>query len=124
MSKEKNVEQIQKINQLSDDEQRYLYGECDKWYLENFEEGLQIVAIMERDNHENGIAHSYLRNLDSGLCYDVRGESGCDEEIIAYTGVNYYSSNVEEYIFEDIEDFKMFLKWIDFEVVREYHLVG
>ena len=60
--------------------------------------------------------------MDNGLCYDVRGESGDDEEIIAYTGVDYYSSNVEEYIFDDVEDFKMFLKWIDFEVVREYYL--
>lgn len=124
MSKEEIVEQIQKINQLSDEDQRYLYGECDKWCLDNFEEGLQIVAIMERDNHENGITHSYLRNLDNDLCYDVRGESGCDEEIIAYTGVDYYSNNVEEYIFDNIEDFKMFLKWIEFEVVREYYLAG
>jgi len=45
---------------------------------------------MERDNHENGIIHSYLRNISTGLCYDVRGESGCDEEIIAYTSVNYF----------------------------------
>ena len=124
MSKEEIVEQIQKINQLSDEDKRYLYGECDSWCLDNFEDGLQIVAIMERDNHENGITHCYLRNLDKGLCYDVRGESGCDEEIIAYTGVDYYSNNVEEYIFEDIEDFKMFLKWIEFEVVRRYHLAG
>lgn len=121
---EEIIEQIHKINQLSDEEQRYLYGECDKWCLENFEEGLQIVVIMERDNHENGITHSYLRNLDNGLCYDVRGGSGCDEEIIAYTGVDYYSNNVEEYIFDSIKDFKMFLKWIEFEVVREYHLAG
>lgn len=124
MSKEEIVKQIQKINRLSDEDQRYLYGECDKWCLNNFEEGLQIVAIMEKDNHENGITHCYLRNLDNDLCYDVRGESGCDEEIIAYTGVDYYSSNIEEYVFEDIEDFKMFLKWIEFEAVRRYHLVG
>lgn len=118
------VEQIQRINQLSEEEQRYLYGECDKWCLENFEDGLQIVAIMERNNHENGITHSYLRNIYTGLCYDIRGESGCDEEIIAYTGVDYFSGNVEEYIFDNIKDFKMFLKWIDFEVIREYHLAG
>lgn len=124
MSKEEIVEQIQEINRLPDEDQRYLYGECDRWCLNNFEEGLQIVAIMENDNHENGIVHCYLRNLDNGLCYDVRGKSNCDEEIIAYTGVDYYSSNVEEYIFEDIEDFKMFLKWIEFEIVRVYYLAG
>lgn len=124
MNKEKIADHIQIINQLSEEEQRYLYGECDKWCLDNFKEGLQIVAIMERDNHENGITHCYLRNLDNGLCYDVRGESGCDEEIIAYTGVNYFSNNVEEYIFDNVNDFKMFLKWIDFEVVRVYHLAG
>lgn len=124
MSKEEIVEQIQKINRLSDEDQRYLYGECDKWCLENFEKGLQIVAIMEKDNHENGITHCYFRNLDNGLCYDVRGESENDEEIISYTGVDYYSNNVEEYIFDDIDDFKRFLKWIEFEVVREYYLAG
>lgn len=124
MSKEDMIEQMQRIDQLSDDNQRYLYGECDRWCLENFENGLQIVAIMEKNNHENGITHSYLRNLDNGLCYDVRGESGCDEEIIAYTGVDYYTNNVEEYIFDNVEDFKLFLKWIEFEVVREYYLAG
>ena len=103
MSKEEIAEQIQKINQLPDEDQRYLYGECDRWCLDNFEEGLQIVAIMEKDNHENGITHCYLRNLDNGLCYDVRGESSCDEEIITYTEVNYYSGNVEEYIFNNIK---------------------
>ena len=124
ISKEELAVQIEKINQLPEEDQRYLYGECDKWCLENFEAGLRIVAIMERDNHENGITHSYLRNLDNGLCYDVRGESGCDEEIIAYTGVDYYSNNIEEYIFDNIEDFKKFLKWVDFEVMREYYLAG
>lgn len=124
MSKEDMIEQMQRIDQLSDDDQRYLYGECDRWCLENFENGLQIVAIMEKNNHENGITHSYLRNLDNGLCYDVRGESGCDEEIIAYTGVDYYTNNVEEYIFDNVEDFKLFLRWIEFEVVREYYLAG
>ena len=73
MNKEKIADHIQKINQLSEEEQRYLYGECDKWCLDNFKEGLQIVAIMERDNHENGITHSYLRNINTGVCYDVRG---------------------------------------------------
>jgi len=30
IDKEELVNQIQRINQLSDEEQRYLYGECDK----------------------------------------------------------------------------------------------
>ena len=122
MSKEEVAEQMQRINQLSEEEQRYLYGECDKWCLDTFIEGLQIVAIMEKDNHENGITHCYLRNLDNGLCYDVRGKSSFDEEIIAYTGVDYIFNNVEEYIFDNADDFKMFLKWIEFEVVRKHYL--
>ena len=40
MSKEEIVVQMQKINQLSDEDQRYLYGECDRWCMDNFEEGL------------------------------------------------------------------------------------
>ena len=96
--------------------------------LANVIDGVQIT--LKKDyrqqvyNYENGITHCYLRNLDNGLCYDVRGGCGCDEEIIAYTGVDYYSNNIEEYIFDNIEDFKKFLKWIDFEVVRRYHLAG
>lgn len=39
---------------------------------------------MENDNHKNGITHSYLRNSNHGLCYDVR-EKVSDEEIISYT---------------------------------------
>lgn len=124
MSERDIIKQIQRIEQLPENDQRYLYGECDKWCLENFEEDLQIVAIMERDNYENGITHSYLRDPDNRLCYDVRGESDCDEEIIAYTGVDYYSNNIEEYVFNNVEDFKMFLKWIDFEAIRKDYLVG
>lgn len=115
---------IKHINQLSKEDQRYLYGECDKWCLNNFEEGMQIVAIMERNNHENGITHSYLRNPKTGYCYDIRGESGNNKEILLYTGVNYESSNIEEYVFNRIEDFKRFLKWVEFECMREYFLVG
>lgn len=100
----------------------YLYDGCDKWCLANFKEGLQIVAIMEEDNHENGIVHSYLRNPVNGICYDVRWESSCDEEIIAFTEIEYDPDNIEEYVFNDIEDFEMFLKWIDFEIVRTYYL--
>lgn len=122
MSKEEIAEQIQKINSLSEEKQRYLYGECDRWCIENFEEGLQIVAIMESNNHENGITHSYLRHPDNKLCYDVRGESGCDEEIIAYTNVDYFNDDIEEYVFDNIYDFKKFLKWIDFEIEREGYL--
>lgn len=122
IDKEQLAAQIERINQLSKEEQRYLYGECDKWCLKNFEDGLQIIVIMEKDNHENGITHSYLRNLDNGLCYDVRGEYSCDKEIILYTGVDYYSNNIEEYIFNNIEDFKKFLKWIDFEAIRGDYL--
>lgn len=96
--------------------------------LANVIDGVQIT--LKKDyrqqvyNYENGITHCYLRNLDNGLCYDVRGESSCDEEIITYTEVNYYSGNVEEYNFENIEDFKMFLKWIEFEIVKDYYLAG
>lgn len=122
INKEEFVSQIKRINQLSEENQRYLYGECDKWCLENFGNGLQIVAIMENDNHENGITHSYLRDLETGLCYDVRGEFSCDKEIISYTAVDYYSNNIEEYVFDNIEDFNKFLRWIDFEVERVYYL--
>lgn len=62
MSKEEIAEQIREINVLPEEKQRYLYRECDKWCVENFEYGLEIAAIMESDNHENGITHSYLRN--------------------------------------------------------------
>lgn len=122
MSNEEITEQIREINTLPEEKQRHLYGECDKWCIENFEDGLEIVAIMESDNHENGITHSYLRNPENKLCYDVRGEKGCDEEVIAYTGVDYFNDDIEEYIFDNIYDFKKFLKWVEFEVVREGYL--
>ena len=92
--------------------------------MDNFEYGLEIVVIMERDNHENGITHSYLRDSITGYCYDVRGESGNDEEILTYTGVDYCSDNIEEYVFDRIEDFKMFLKWVEFECMIEGFLVS
>lgn len=124
MDGNKYAEHIRKINSLSQEQQRYLYGECDRWCLDNFENGLEIVAIMEKDNHINGITHSYLRNANTGCCYDIRGESDNDEEILLYTGVEYYSNNIEEYVFDMVEDFKMFLKWIEFECIREGFLAG
>ena len=52
MDGNKYAEHIRKINLLSQEEQRYLYGECDRWVLNNFKNGLEIVAIMEKDNYE------------------------------------------------------------------------
>lgn len=120
--KEKISEYLRNINRMSDEESKYLYGYCDQWCISNFKNGFCIVAIMEKDNHENGITHSYLRNPSTGLCYDVRGECGYDKDIIAYTGVDYFSGNTEEYVFDNINDFKKFLAWIDFEVVKKYFL--
>lgn len=47
---------------------------------------------------------------------------GCDEEVIAYTGVDYFNDDIEEYIFDNIYDFKKFLKWVEFEVIRKGYL--
>lgn len=117
------AEHIRKINSLPKEKQRYLYGECDRWCLDNYEDGLKIVAILERDNHENGILHCYLRNEKTGYCYDVRGESGNNEEILLYTGISYHSDNIEEYVFDNKKDFEKFLKWIEFECIRQTFMV-
>lgn len=113
------AEDINVINAMDEESQRYLYGECDRWILNNFRNGLDIVAIMERNNHENGMIHSYLRNRISGCCYDIRGEFGCDEDILRYTSVDYESSDIEEFVFEELNDFRKFLKWLDFEIIRD-----
>lgn len=119
VNKDLLAEDIQYINGMDEESKRYLYGECDYWAKENFETGLEMVAIMEQNNHENGIIHCYLRNKDSDCCYDVRGEFGCDAEILRYTGFDYYTTIVEEFVFENINDFKKFLKWVEFEQVRD-----
>lgn len=71
------------------------------------------------DKHENGIEHCYLRNKIIGCCYDIRGEFGNDEDILRYTGVNYNQENIEEFVFQRVEDFKKFLKWVEFEQVKD-----
>ena len=119
IDKELLAEDIRHINELKEELQRYLYGECDCWVLNNFENGLEIVAIMERYNHENGMVHCYLRNKISGCCYDVRGEFGCDTDVLRYTEVDYEESNIEEFVFEELNDFKKYLRWVDFEQVRD-----
>lgn len=45
IKKKEIIKQFQKNNNLSDEDQRYLFGECDRWCLDHFEEGLQIVGI-------------------------------------------------------------------------------
>lgn len=112
------AEEICKINKISEEDQRYLYGECDRWVLDNFERGLEIVAIMVTENHENGIEHCYLRNKITGCCYDIRGELGSDDEILQYTGVIYSQNSIEEFVFENLNDFKKFLKWVEFEQIK------
>lgn len=113
------AEEIRKINKMSEDDKRYLYGECDRWVLDNFEIGLEIVAIMISDRHENGIEHCYLKNKITGCCYDIRGEFGNDEDILRYTGIIYECKDFEEFVFEDLDNFKKFLKWVEFEQVKD-----
>lgn len=117
--KELLAKDISAIRKMSEEDQRYLYGECDRWVLDNFELGLEIVAIMIPDQHENGIEHCYLRNAITGYCYDVRGEFGNDEDILRYTGVVYNQGNIEEFIFGNLDDFKKFMKWVEFEQIRD-----
>lgn len=120
--KELLANDISAIRKMSEEDQRYLYGECDRWVLDNFEIGLEIIAIMKSDKHENGIEHCYLRNKISGCCYDVRGEFGNDDEILQYTGVVYECKDFEEFVFEDLDYFKKFLKWVEFEQIRDHFI--
>ena len=107
---------------MSDDEQKYLYGKCENWVKQNFTAGMEIIAIMESDKHEEGIVHCYLRDPNNGLCYDIRGEMKDDREVLFYTGVDYSMDNIDEFIFECLADFEMYLKWVDFEMVKEQFL--
>lgn len=115
------AEDIYKINKMDEEDQKYLYGCCDDWVLKNFKVGLEIVVIMTH-NHKKGIEHCYLRNSINGYCYDVRGESENDECILRYTGVVYECNSIEEFVFENLDDFKMFLKWVEFEKIRDYFM--
>ena len=119
MDKNKIANAISKISELSDEQQKYLYGQCDRWVKENFKDGLEIVAIMESAKHENGIVHCYIRNPDNGCYYDVRGEMNSDEDVLAYTGIDYNEDNIEEFVFESLNDFEIYLKWVDFEMVKD-----
>lgn len=120
--KKKWLDTLNEINSLPKERQKYLYGECDYWVRDNYKDGLEIVAIMQKDNHEDGITHCYLRNPDNGLCYDVRGEKKTDEDILCYTGIDYFSSNTEEYVFQNLEDFEAYIKWIEFETEKQDYL--
>lgn len=120
--KELLAKDISAIRKMSEEDQRYLYGECDRWVLDNFEIGLEIVAIIIPDKHINGIEHCYLRNKITGCCYDTRGEFGNDEDILRYTVVNYNQDNIEEFVFQRLEDFKKFLKWVEFEQIKDYFI--
>lgn len=119
MEKEEIAEAITKIGELSKEQQKYLYGECENWVKKNFTNGMEIVVIMESDKHEEGIVHCYLRNRNNGLCYDVRGEMNDDREVLLYTGIDYNLDNIDEFIFECLDDFEMYLKWVDFEMVKD-----
>ena len=114
---------IAKINKMPDYLQKFLYGECDKWCVQNFKPGFEIVAIMVENSHEDGIVHAYLRKSDTRQCYDIRGEMENDEVIIRYTGIDYYEDNIEEFVFYTIEEFERYLKWVDFERVKTQYLV-
>ena len=110
------------ISELSPEEEKYLYGNCDKWVKEHFSDGLEIVAIMMENNHEEGIVHCYLRNPDNGHCYDVRGEFETDEEIMEYTEVDIIEDDIDQFIIDTLDDFELFLKWAEFEIVKDEFL--
>ena len=59
--------------------------------------------------------HSYLRDPGNGRCYDIRGGFDNDEDILLYTGIDCHSDYVTEFVFEQISNFDMFLKWIEVE---------
>ena len=124
MDKNKCAEHIRQINLLSAEKQQYLYGKCDEWCLNHFKTGFEIVAIMQSDNHKNGIIHCYIRNPKTEHCYDVRGEFDNNVDILTYTGIDYNSDTIEEHVFNTISDFKTFLHWIESEIIREEFLVN
>lgn len=128
ISAEKKVmvaESIRDIQSLSEEEQNFLYGDCYLWCILHFHdyEGVQIAAVMDCHHHENGIAHCYLKNPETGMCYDARGASDDEEYMAAYTGITIYPESMETYIFTSIEDFEMFLQWIDFEIIKDNFLI-
>ena len=106
-------------------EQCDFFSACERWIFENFNDNgdMEIVALIQTDFRENGLLHCYLRDIGSGVCYDVRGEFEKDEDIILYTGVDFWELDIEEYAFYSVEDFKRFLRWLDFEMVRDHYLL-
>lgn len=118
MYKELLCEDIAEIDKLPEEKQQFLYGLCDKWVIDNYIPSLEIVAIMLED-HGYGIVHSYLRHVGTGICFDIRGEFKNDEDILRYTGIRYGYNSIEEYVFENLNDFKKYLQWVDFERIKE-----
>ena len=114
--------EVNSTNELSPEEEKYLYGNCDTWVKDHFSDGLEIVAIMMENHHEEGIVHCYLRNPDDGHCYDVRGEFDTDEDLMEFTGVDIIEDNVEKFIIDRLDDFELFLKWAEFETVKDEFL--
>ena len=116
------VNSTNKLNELSPEEEKYLYGNCDTWVKEHFSDGLEIVAIMMENHHEEGIVHCYLRNPDDGHCYDVRGEFDTDEDLMEFTEVDIIEDNVDKFIIDRLDDFELFLQWAEFETVKDEFL--
>lgn len=105
------------IEECSEDEKRYLYGECDCWIKENFEPGYTIVALVDCDNR---LLHCYFMDEKHEVYRDVRGESYDETDITEYIET---TGTVTEYNFSNIRDFSIFIDWIDFEMNKEDHFV-
>jgi hypothetical protein len=51
----------------------YLHGNCEKWVIENYQEGDIPVAVLEDRESGVGLMHSFLKR--NGMFLDIRGET-------------------------------------------------
>lgn len=122
----KDIAEIQKMSAY---QKSFLYENSAEWCDKNFDDyykkfygrgGIQITAIVD-SNHENGLIKAYLRNFKTEKCFDVRGEFATDQDILRYTGIDYESDSIEKFTFDSYKPFRLFLRWLDFEKVKEQY---
>lgn len=90
---------------LTDKELSYLHGQCDEYAINHFQTGDKIIALVEYDYdiEQPALLHAFLLHNNEYL--DIRGNTSNINEILE----DFDYGNFQEFIFDNIEDFKNFL---------------
>ena len=91
---------------LTDEEDYFLHGNCHQWCINNFKSGDEIIALVEYDEdiEKDALLHSFIKR--NGQFCDVRGCTNNFDNILDIFDYGEF----DDYVFKSVDAFKKFLE--------------